>query len=171
MRKWNNHHGVPWVCIWSREVGATVGGHFHVGTYQSKESQEPYIKQMELWLDEKRIFLEHHKPANIGMSEHKSWLVQCCLRLGKSGPDTAAYLGKDEQSHNISAWRVKRDNEAKRVLNHRCIGGYIEGTARTAYRHGTSRNIAPATYSNRNALELLSGDDRLMRPDLSYLPY
>ena len=97
--------------------------------------------------------------------------MQCCSRLGKSGPDAAAYTGKEEQGQTTSAWRVKRDNEAKRVLNHPCIGGYIEGTARTVYRHGTSRNIASATYNDRNALELLSGDVRLMRPDLSYLPY
>lgn len=171
MRKWNNNHGIPWVCIWSREVGAIVGGHFHFGTYQSNESQEPYIKQMELWLDEKRIFPKHHNPTNIGISEHGSWLVQRCSRLGHSGPDLAAYIGKDEQSYTTSAWRVKRDNKAKRVLNHTCRGGYIEGTIRTAYRHGTSRNIAPATYTNSNALKLLSSEDRLMRPDMSYLPY
>lgn len=171
MRKWHVKRGIPWACIWSREVGAGVGGHLHVGTHQSDEHTEDFINQMAGWTGESRVLLERHSPDEIGISKNRSWLVQCCTRKGQSGPDLAAYLGKDEPSHILTGWRVKRDNTSKRVLAHPCKGGLVEGTAGAAYRHGTSRNIAPATNRGSNALRAISNDQRLIRPDLSWLPY
>jgi hypothetical protein len=172
MRKWHIERGVPWVCIWSREVGDDVGGHVHSGTHQSEETTEDFIEQVASWTGEPRILLKNRKRANIGISEHGSWLVQCCTRRDQSGADLAAYLGKDEPNHIVSAWGVSRDNKSKRVLHHACKGGYLEGTtgkSGKSYRHGTSRNIAPS--ASRSTLEAISDARRLIRPDLSWLPY
>jgi hypothetical protein len=170
MRKWHIKRSIPWVCIWSREVGQIVGGHIHIGTHQSKEHIEGYIDQLPHWTGEDRIFLEKHKPGDIGFSENGSWLVQCCMRKGESGTDVAAYLGKDEQGRTVTGWGVERINASKRTFTHPCHGGYVEGTSRTAYRHGTSRNIAPLTAKGRKALETISDSERLIS-DLSWLPY
>jgi hypothetical protein len=171
MRKWHVKRGIPWACIWSREVGTDVGGHLHVGTHQSGEHTEDFIDQMAGWTGESRVFLEKHSPDEIGISKNRSWLVQCCTRKGQSGPDLAAYLGKDEPSHILTGWRVKRDNTSKRVLAHPCTGGLVEGTTGAAYRHGTSKGIAPSTAMGRKALETIGDEQRLIRPDLSWLPY
>lgn len=171
MRKWHVKRGIPWACIWGREVGVDVGGHVHIGTHQSDEHTEPFIDQMAGWTGESRVFLKQRKSANIGHSEHHSWLVQCCDRKGQSGPDLAAYIGKDEPNHMLTAWRVKRLNRSKRVSRYLCKGGLVEGTAGSAYRHGTSKSIAPSSKAGRRALEGISDDVRLIRPDLSWLPY
>jgi hypothetical protein len=174
MRHWHKERDIPWACIWSREVGSKVGGHLHLGTHQSDEHTEAFINQMPGWTGEKRVFLKQRRSANLGHSEHQSWLVQCCTRKGQSGPDLAAYLGKDEPDYITTAWRVKRDNRSKRVLEHPCKGGLIEGTTGAAYRHGTSRNIAPSTEKGRDVLATISDSKRLFRPDppdLSWLPY
>lgn len=170
MRKWHKTRGIPWICIWSREVGQTVGGHIHIGTHQSKEHIDGYINQLAHWTGDRRIFLENHKPGNIGFSETDTWLVQCCMRGGKSGTDVAGYFGKDEPSQVVSGWGVERINASKRTFAHPCRGGYVEGTIRTAYRHGTSRAIAPLTSKGRKALESISDRERLIS-DLSWLPY
>jgi hypothetical protein len=171
MRKWYVKRGIPWACIWSREVGDDIGGHAHIGTHQSEGHTETFIDQMAGWTGEARVFLKQHRSANLGHSERQSWLVQCCTRKGQSGPDLAAYLGKDEPSHILTGWRVKRDNTSKRVLVHPCKGGLVEGTTGAAYRHGTSKNIAPSTAIGRKALDEMSDERRLIRPDLSWLPY
>lgn len=171
LRKWHVSRGVPWFCIWSREVGKDVGHHLHICHHLSEKDEEPYIDQVARWTGESRIFLKLHKPASIGISEHSSWLVQKCLRGGWSGVDSAAYLGKDEPSFIKSAWRVQRDNKAKRNLKHLCNGGYIEGRQRCAFRHGTSRNIAPTTPANKAILKPLSDKQRLIRADVDLLPY
>lgn len=170
MRKWHIKRDIPWACIWSREVGKTVGGHIHIGTHQSKAHIEEYIDQLQHWTGENRIFLAKHKPGDIGFSEKGSWLVQCCMRKGESGADVAAYLGKDEQGWTVTGCGVERMNASKRTLTHPCHGGHVEGTSRTAYRHGTSRNIAPLTAKGRKALESISDSERLIS-DLSWLPY
>ena len=171
LRHWHKKRGIPWACIWGREVGKDVGGHIHIGTHLSDEHTKAYIEQLARWTGEGRIFPKHHKPPNIGISERGSWLVQCCFRRGQSGTDVAAYLGKDEPSFVYSAWGVTRDNKAKRVLKYPCNGGYIEGTQRCIYRHGTSNNISPTTKANKAILEGLSDRQRLIRPDLSWLPH
>ena len=170
MRKWHVNRGIPWTCIWSREFGKDVGGHIHIGTHQSDEHTEGFINQMPHWTGEARIFLEKHKPDRIGISKNDAWLVQCCRRQGNSGTDTASYLGKDEPSRIVSAWRTERDNSAKRVTRHPCSGGFVEGTHRVAYRHGTSRNIAPAAPASRKILATVSDKERLI-VNLDWLPY
>jgi hypothetical protein len=171
MRKWHNKRGIPWACIWSREVGSDVGGHLHLGNHQSGEHTEDFIDQMAGWTGERRVKVQHHQPDEVGISENRSWLVQCCLRQGKSGADIAAYLGKDERGYITTAWRVKRDNTSKRVLEHPCKGGYVEGTTGAAYRQGTSKGIAPSTDKGRDVLATISRSKRLFRRDLSWLPY
>ena len=170
MRKWHINRGIPWAAIWSREVGQTVGGHIHIGTHQSNDHIEPYIDQVANWTGEKRIFLAKHKLGDIGFSEHCGWRVQCCMRRGQSGADVAAYLGKDEPSRTVTGWGVERINASKRTFTHPCHSGYVEGTTRTTYRHGTSRNIAPLTAKGRKALETIGDSERLIS-DLSWLPY
>jgi hypothetical protein len=174
MRHWHKERDIPWACIWSREVGSKVGGHLHLGTHQSDEHTEAFIDQMAGWTGEKRVEVQHHQPDEIGISENRSWLVQCCQRRGESGADLAAYLGKDERGYITTAWRVNRDNTSKRVSKHPCKGGLVEGTTGAAYRHGTSRNIAPSTKKGRDVLAMISDSKRLFRPDpsdLSWLPY
>lgn len=171
MRKWHKKRGISWASIWGREVGSDIGGHIHIGTHQSDEHTEAFIDQVARWTGEGRVFLKRHQPANLGHSKHQSWLVQCCTRKGQSGPDLAAYIGKDEPSHILTGWRVNRDNTSKRVLAHPCTGGLVEGTTGAAYRHGTSKGIAPSTAMGRKALETISDEQRLIRPDLSWLPY
>ena len=124
MRKWHIKRDIPWACIWSREVGKTVGGHIHIGTHQSKAHIEEYIDQLQHWTGENRIFLAKHKPGDIGFSEKGSWLVQCCMRKGESGADVAAYLGKDEQGWTVTGCGVERMNASKRTLTHPCHGGH-----------------------------------------------
>jgi hypothetical protein len=174
MRHWHKKRGIPWACIWSREVGFDIGGHLHIGTHQSEKHTEAFINQMAAWTGENRVLLKRRRSANLGHSEHQSWLVQCCTRKGQSGPDLASYLGKDERGYITTAWRVKRNNTFKRVLGYTCKGGLVEGTTGAAYRHGTSKGIAPSTDKGRGVLATISDSKRLFqpdRPDLSWLPY
>jgi hypothetical protein len=173
MRKFHIKRGNPWYCIWSREVGETIGGHLHIGSHLSNNHHESYITQLPNWLGENHIDLKRHRPSEIGISEHRSWLVECCTRKDMSGPDIGAYLGKDEPTRTISAWGKDRDNNVKRVTKHKCLGGRVEGTTRTAYRHGTSRNIAPASPNNHTALEGFTSSERMIYDSrrLDWLPY
>lgn len=174
MRHWHKGRGIPWACIWSREVGDRIGGHLHIGTHLTDACNDAYSTQMALWTGEDQIDLPKHKPEEIGISEHRNWLVKCCLREGRSGPDVGAYLGKDEPTLTQTGWGKDKDNKAKRVFENDCLGGLVEGTSRTIYRHGTSRNIAPASAAGRRFLATISDEDRRINPEpdnLDWLPY
>ena len=170
MRHWHKDRGIPWACIWSREVGDRIGGHLHIGTHLTDIHTDAYSAQMALWTDEVQVSLNKHRPDEIGISEHRNWLVQCCLRQGRSGPDVGAYLGKDVQTWTLTGWRKEKFNKDKRVFKYDCPGGLVEGTSRTAYRHGTSRNISPASAAGRKALATICDADRLIS-NLDWLPY
>jgi hypothetical protein len=170
MRHWHNKRGIPWACIWAREHGDVTGGHLHMGSHLVDDHTEAYIEQMALWTGEARVFPSKHKRDEIGISEGRNWLVQCCQRNGQSGTDIAAYLGKDEPTQVISAWRVARDNRDKRVTKYKCLGGPIEGTVAAEYRHGTSRKIAPNSEEGRKAIATFSDVERRIS-NLDWLPY
>ncbi len=170
MRHWHIKRGVPWSCIWARENGEITGGHWHMGSHLTDGHTEAYIEQMALWTGEARVFPPKHAPDEIGISEHRNWLVQCCKRNGRSGTDLAAYLGKDEPTIVRTAWGKKRDNKSKRITRYKCMGGSVEGTLGAAYRHGTSRNIAPASAACQKVLATISDAERRIQ-DLSWLPY
>ncbi len=173
-RHWHTKRGIPWACIWVREVGETINGHLHMGSHLIDDHTEAFIEQMALWTGEIRVFPAKHKPDEIGISQHRNWLVQCCRRKGQSGTDVAAYLGKDEPSRIVGAWGKSRDNKAKRITRYPCAGGILEGTIGAAYRHGTSRTIAPASAAGKKVLETIPDAERYIgRSDghLDWLPY
>lgn len=170
VRKWHKKRGIPWACIWCREQGSKVGEHLHMGTHLTGNYVNEYVDQMASWTGEDRIFPKYHKPDEIGHSESKSWLIQCCRRSNKSGQDIAAYMGKDEPARQLMAYGKERDNKVKRVTAHFGYGGIIEGTHRCEYRHGTSRDIAPVIKANQIALETVSDEKRYIK-NLDWLPY
>jgi hypothetical protein len=169
-RKWHIKRGISWACVWAREYGPDTGGHFHMGTHLIDDNTDDYIAQMAVWTGEAHINIPKHRPDEIGISADRNWLVQCCIRRGESGTDVAAYLGKDEPTRIVTAWRVERDNKDKRVTKHKCLGGPVEGTVGAAYRHGTSRNIAPNSAAGRKAIATFSDIERRIK-DLDWLPY
>ena len=170
VRKWHKKRGIPWACIWDREVGKKVGEHLHMGTHTPEKYHGEYADRMASWTGEDRIFPKYHKPDAVGLSARDGWLIQCCHRSNKSGQDIAAYMGKDEPAQRLMAYGRKRDNKAKRVTAHFGYGGLIEGTHRCEYRHGTSRNIAPTIKANQIALEKVSDKKRYIK-NLDWLPY
>jgi hypothetical protein len=175
MRHWHKERGIPWACIWAREVGEIVGGHLHIGTHLTDAYNDDYNTQVALWTGENQIYLPKHKPEEIGISEHQNWLVKCCLREGRSGPDVGAYLGKDVPTWTQTGWGKDKYNEDKRVFKHKCLGGHVEGTSRAVYRHGTSRNISPNSVAGRKVLATISDANRLIQDSLirnvGALPY
>lgn len=170
VRKWHKKRGIPWACIWGREIGKKVGEHFHMGTYTPEKYHGVYADQMSSWTGEDRIFPKYHRPDEVGLSTNNSWLIQCCRRSNKSGQDIAAYMGKDEPARRLMAYGRERDNKAKRITAHYGNGGLIEGTTRCEYRHGTSRNIAPTIPANEIALETVSDEKRYIK-NWDWLPY
>jgi len=90
------------------------------------------------------------------------WQIKHCLPGGNTGPQIAAYIGKDEPEFMLTAWGKKRPNLEKRNCWHTETEGLIIGLPRHTYRHGTSRNISPTSPTGKAILALATDEERLI---------
>ena len=161
LRKWLVAHGVQCVFIWAREWGYTHGEHLHVGFHLGDDLEPPFAEQCARWFGEQAKVKAPAK-AVVAESILGVWQIKHCLRDGKTGPQIATYLGKDEPEFTSTAWGKRKPNFEKRNCWHSETEGLIIGLPRHIYRHGTSRNISPTSPSGRAVLALVTDEERLI---------
>ena len=161
LRKWLVAHGVLGVFIWAREWGHTHGEHLHIGFHLVDKLNTAFAEQCARWFGEQAKVKSPTK-AVVSESVLGVWQVKHCLRGGKTGPQIAAYIGKDEPEFIYTAWGKRRPNPEKRNCWHSETEGLIIGLPRNIYRHGTSRNISPTSSSGKAILALATEEERLI---------
>lgn len=141
--------------------------HLHIGYHLTDRHDAELTAQCQSWFREnaKRKLATNVIAESLG----GTWQIKGCARDGTSGPDIAAYLGKDEPDATRSAWGKVTPNLEKRCLRHPMTPGLIVGTERLTYRHGTSRNIAPVSKSGKAIIAAASDAERLI-PEFQ-IPY
>lgn len=161
LRKWLVAHGVHCVFIWAREWGYTHGEHLHIGFHLGDDLDPAFAEQCARWFGEKAKVKAPAK-AVVAESILGVWQIKHCLRGGNTGPQIAAYIGKDEPEFMLTAWGKKRPNLEKRNCWHTETEGLIIGLPRHTYRHGTSRNISPTSPTGKSILALATDEERLI---------
>ena len=161
LRKWLVAHGVRCVFIWAREWGHTHGEHLHIGFHLVNDLDTAFAEQCARWFGEQAKVKSPTK-AIVAESVLGVWQVKHCLRGGTTGPQIAAYIGKDEPEFMLTAWGKKRPNREKRNCWHTETEGLIIGLPRHIYRHGTSRNISPTSPTGKAILALATDEERLI---------
>jgi hypothetical protein len=167
LRHWHTKRNIPYTHIWTREYGAKVQEHLHIGLHSADVHDTDFCNQMVSWTGERQSAGMYKHRGEIALSEHGSWQVKSCTRAGMSGVDVAIYLAKDEPTFVQSAWGKSRPNHQKRVARYKVGKGRIEGLKRHEYRHGISRNIAPTSAIGMKVLKMIGDDERKIRN----LPY
>ena len=161
LRKWLVGHGIQCVFIWARECGHTHGEHLHIGLHLSDDLNDSFAEQCASWFGEQAKVKSPAK-AVVAESVLGVWQVKHCLRDGKTGPQIAAYIGKDEPEFTCTAWGKRKPNFEKRNCRHTETEGLIIGLPRHIYRHGTSRNISPTSPKGKVILALMTDEERLI---------
>lgn len=161
LRKWLVAHGVRCVFIWAREWGHTHGEHLHIGFHLGDDLDPAFVGQCARWFGEQEK-LKSPTKAVVAESVLGVWQIKHCLRGGNTGPQIAAYIGKDEPEFMLTAWGKKRPNLEKRNCWHTETEGLIIGLPRHTYRHGTSRNISPTSPTGKSILALATDEERLI---------
>ena len=161
LRKWLIAHGIRCIFIWAREWGHTHGEHLHIGFHLGDELDSSFTEQCVRWFGEQA---KVKSPAKTVVAESVLgvWQVKHCLRGDKTGPQIAAYIGKDEPEFTCTAWGKRKPNFEKRNCRHTETAGLIIGLPRHIYRHGTSRNISPASPTGKAILALTTDEARLI---------
>lgn len=138
-RHWHRERGIQCAWIWVRENTrrARQGGeHWHLLHHLPKRHHLAFFNQLSAWTGEAHDpALEPRKAGEAARSAHDAWNVSVCARGGRSGPQVAAYLGKDEPNDIVLHGRLKR-NPDKLRRRYAGGGGLIEGQ-----RFGLSRSI------------------------------
>ena len=161
LRKWLVAHGVRCVFIWAREWGHTHGEHLHIGFHLCDDLDSSFTDQCARWFREQAKVKSPAK-AVVAESVLGVWQVKHCLRGGKTGPQIAAYIGKDEPEFTCTAWGKRKPNFEKRNCRHTETEGLIIGLPRNIYRYGTSRNISPTSPTGKAILALTTDEERLI---------
>ena len=161
LRKWLVAHGVRGVFIWAREWGHTHGEHLHIGFHLVNDLDTAFAEQCARWFGEQAKEKSPTK-AIIAESVLGVWQVKHCLRGGTTGPQIAAYIGKDEPEFMLTAWGKRKPNSEKRNCRHTETEGLIIGLPRHIYRHGTSRNISPTSPTGKAILAVATDEERLI---------
>lgn len=161
LRKWLVAHSVRCVFIWAREWGRTHGEHLHIGLHIGDDLDGLFAEQCARWFGEQAKIKSPAK-AVVAESVLGVWQVKHCLRDGKTGPQIAAYIGKDEPEFTSTAWGKRKPNFEKRNCRHTETEGLILGLPRHIYRHGTSRNISPTSPMGKAILAVTTDKERLI---------
>ena len=161
LRKWLVAHGDCCCFIWAREWGRIHGEHLHLGLHLVDDLDRSFTDQCARWFGEQAKAASPAKGV-VAESVLGVWQVKHCLRRDETGPQIAAYLGKDEPEFNVTAWGKRKPNLEKRDCRHTEAEGLIIGLPRHTYRHGTSRNISPTSPSGRAVLAHATDAERLI---------
>lgn len=161
LRKWLVGHDIRCVFIWAREWGHTHGEHLHIGFHLCDDLDSSFTEQCARWFGE-QAKLKSPAKAVVAESVLGVWQVKHCLRDDKTGPQIAAYIGKDEPEFICTAWGKRKPNFEKRNCRHTETEGLIIGLPRNTYRHGTSRNISPTSPTGKAILALTTDEERLI---------
>lgn len=135
LRKWTTGRGVPWVCMWVREVSGGPGEHWHIALHMPACHRLDLAHQIAAWTEEPMgdgSLLESHEVA---ASSLRSWHITTRKRGGRGPEGLAAYLGKAEPNR-VKLYGKTRINPDKPVPRYRGGEGNIEGK-----RHGISKTI------------------------------
>ena len=141
--------------------GHTHGEHLHIGLHITDDLDTAFANQCARWFGEKAKPKAAAK-AVVAESVQGIWQIKHCLRDGKSGPQIAAYIGKDEPEFTATAWGKRKQNAEKRNCWYSETEGPIIGLPRHAYRHGTSRNISPMSPTGKAILTFATDAERLI---------
>ena len=148
---------VPGLRLWT----CASKEHLHIGLHLTDDRDRAFTEQCAKWFGDR---VKEKSPAKDVVAESfgGAWQVKHCLKGGKTGPQIAAYLGKDEPEFTYTAWGKRKPNLEKRNSRHSASAGQITGLQRHTYRHGTSRNISPTSSSGKAILALATDEERMI---------
>lgn len=135
LRKWTTGRGVPWACLWVREMSRGPGEHWHIALHLHARHRLDLAHQLAAWTDEPLAdgpLLQEH---DVAVSALGSWHITAHKRGGRGPENLAAYLGKGEPGR-IKLYGKVRINHDKLQPRYRGGEGIIEGK-----RCGISRTI------------------------------